>query len=170
MIIWISGPYGVGKSTLAEAMIVKMKKAIIFDAEEVGNAVRDSYPTCPFGYIFEDYPLWSEFCYQLLKDIHINFNKDIIVPMTLLREDSYKIIQKLNDDGIKTELIVLQADYETIYERILRRGEDENCWCIQNIKLSMDGTARLPGFSVCTTDVSVDDLVQVVFNKLGINC
>lgn len=90
--------------------------------------------------------------------------------MTLLREDSYKIIQKLNDDGIKTELIVLQADYKTIYERILRRGEDKNCWCIQNIKLSMDGTARLPGFSVCTTDVSVDDLVQVVFNKLGINC
>lgn len=132
MIIWISGPYGVGKSTLAEAMIVKMKKAIIFDAEEVGNAVRNSYPNCPFGYIFEDYPLWGEFCYQLLKDIHNNFNKDIIVPMTLLREDSYKIIQ--------------------------------------NIKLSMDGTARLPGFSVCTTDVSVDDFVQVVFNKLGINC
>ena len=70
MIIWISGPYGVGKSTLAEAMADKMKNALIFDAEEVGNAVRESYPDCPYCYIFEDYPLWGEFCYLLLKDVH----------------------------------------------------------------------------------------------------
>ena len=56
MIIWISRPYGVGKSTLAEAMAAKMKNALIFDAEEVGNAVRGNYPDCPYGYIFEDYP------------------------------------------------------------------------------------------------------------------
>ena len=37
MIIWISGPYGVGMSTLAEAMADKMKNALIFDAEEVLN-------------------------------------------------------------------------------------------------------------------------------------
>ena len=40
MIIWISGPYGVGKTTLAEAMAAKMDNALVFDAEEVGNAVR----------------------------------------------------------------------------------------------------------------------------------
>ena len=42
MIIWISGPYGVGKSTLAEAMATKMNNTLIFDAEEVGNAVREN--------------------------------------------------------------------------------------------------------------------------------
>ena len=47
MIIWISGAYGVGKSTLAEAMAAKMETAHIFDAEEVGNAVRENYPTAP---------------------------------------------------------------------------------------------------------------------------
>ena len=92
MIIWISGAYGVGKSTLAEAMAERMENALIFDAEEVGNAVRENYPNCPYGYIFEDYPLWGEFCYLLLKDIHKVFHKDILVPMTLLREESYGII------------------------------------------------------------------------------
>lgn len=43
MIIWISGPYGVGKSTLAEALEKKIQNALIFDAEEVGNAVRGNY-------------------------------------------------------------------------------------------------------------------------------
>lgn len=94
MIIWISGAYGVGKSTLAEAMAAQMENALIFDAEEVGNAVRGNYPNCPYGYIFEDYPLWAEFCYLLLKDIHAKFQKDILVPMTLLRKESYTIIQR----------------------------------------------------------------------------
>lgn len=39
-----------------------MEHALVFDAEEVGNAVRGNYPDCPYGFIFEDYPLWGEFC------------------------------------------------------------------------------------------------------------
>ena len=52
MIIWISGAYGVGKSTLAEALASRIDNALIFDAEEVGNAVRGNYPDDPYGYIF----------------------------------------------------------------------------------------------------------------------
>lgn len=92
MIIWISGPYGVGKTTLAEAMAAKMDNALVFDAEKVGNAVRGNYPDCPYGYIFEDYPLWGEFCYLLLKDIHEKFHMDILVPMTLLRIDTCHLV------------------------------------------------------------------------------
>ena len=88
MIIWISGAYGVGKSTLADALAERMENPLIFDAEEVGNAVRGNYPDFPYGYVFEDYPLWGEFCYRLLKDIHDNFQKDILVPMTLVRSAS----------------------------------------------------------------------------------
>ena len=131
MIIWISGAYGVGKSTLADAMAAKINNVLIFDAEEVGNAVRGSYPGCPYGYIFEDYPLWGEFCYMLLKDVHEKFHKDILVPTTLLRKDSYGIIDKLNRDGIDTRLIVLEAGYQTVRDRILARGEEEGCWCME---------------------------------------
>ena len=44
MIYWINGAYGVGKSTVAEYLKKKLNKAHIFDAEEVGNAIRDNYP------------------------------------------------------------------------------------------------------------------------------
>lgn len=47
MIVWISGAYGVGKSTLAAALAGKFEDAMIFDAEEVGNAVRGNYPGEP---------------------------------------------------------------------------------------------------------------------------
>lgn len=169
MIIWISGAYGVGKSTLAEAMAEQMENALIFDAEEVGNAVRGNYPNCPYGYIFEDYPLWAEFCYLLLKDIHTKFHKDILVPMTLLRKESYPIIRRLNGDGIKTELIILEADHKTIHDRILSRGEEEGCWCMEHIDLAIAGTASLPGVHIPAGNRSVEDLARLVFVKLGIH-
>lgn len=168
MIIWISGAYGIGKSTLAEAMAAQMKNALIFDAKEVGNAVRENYPNCPYGYIFEDYPLWSDFCYLLLKDIHLKFQKDILVPMTLLRKESYHIIQRLRNENIQTELVILEADYKTIHDRILSRGEDEDCWCMENIDLAIAGTISLPGIHISAVDISIENLVRRVFNELNI--
>ena len=166
MIIWISGPYGVGKSTLAEAMAAKMNNTLIFDAEEVGNAVRENYPDCPYGYIFEDYPLWGEFCYLLLKDVHEKFHKDILVPMTLLRAESYRIIEKLLRDGIDTRLVVLEANYQTVHDRILARGEEEGCWCMENIELARVGCAALPGIHIQTDDKTIDALCDEALNQM----
>lgn len=166
MIIWISGPYGVGKSTLAQVLAGRMENALIFDAEEVGNAVRGNYPDCPYGYIFEDYPLWGEFCYKLLKDIHNNFKKDILVPMTLVRSGSYQMIEALVRDGIETFLIVLEASYESIHERILARGEEEECWCMKNIEMARSGCAALPGIHIDTDGRDVEELACTVMDKI----
>lgn len=168
MIIWISGAYGVGKSTLAESMAAQMDNGLIFDAEAVGNAVRDNYPDCPYGYIFEDYPLWSEFCFLLLKDIHNRFNKDILVPMTLMRMESYTLIQRLRTAGIETTLVILEADHQTIHDRILHRGEEEGCWCMEHIDLSREGSAALPGLHISTQGIPVHDLAERVLAELKI--
>ena len=163
MIIWISGPYGVGKSTLAECLVAKMENAVVFDAEEVGNAVRDNYPDCPHGVIFEDYPLWCEFCCKLLRDIHENCHKDIIVPMTLVRKGSYRMIRKLRRAGIDTKLVILEASHQAVHDRILARGEKEGCWCMEQIELSSAGASALPGLHVPTDGKSAAQVCEDVF-------
>lgn len=167
MIIWISGAYGVGKSALAEAMADNMESALIFDAEEVGNAVRGNYPDCPYGYIFEDYPLWGECCCLLLKDIHAKFPKDILVPMTLLRAKSYELIERLNRAGCPTKLVVLEADMQTLHDRILKRGEEEDCWCMENRALAKSGAEALPGIHIQTDGRSMDEICREAMEKLG---
>lgn len=163
MIIWLSGAYGVGKSTLAEALVSRMDHAMVFDAEEVGNAVRENYLGEPYGVIFEDYPLWCEFVYTLLKDIHNTFHYNILVPMTLLRQNSYsKIIERLLTDGIDTKLIVLEGSYQSIHDRILSRGEEEDCWCMENIELARSGSHALPGYHITTDQRSVEELSEIV--------
>ena len=140
MIYWINGAYGVGKSTIAECLLKKLNKAHIFDAEEIGNAIRDNYPKeSKHSVIFEDYPLWRETNYKLLLDISSKYDGDIIVPMTLIREESYiDIIKRLQDNGISVKYIFLDGDYQTIRDRIISRGEKEDCWCMQNISLCLE--------------------------------
>ena len=162
MIIWISGPYGVGKSTLAQFMAERMPDTLVFDAEEVGNAVRGNYPDCPKGFIFEDYPLWGEFCCKLLKDIHETYRKNILVPMTLVRRESYRIIRKLRRAGIRTELVILEASHQTVHDRILSRGEEEGCWCMENIELSRAGTHAFAGLHIETDGRTVEELYRTV--------
>ena len=147
-------------------MAKRMENTLNFDAEEVGNAVRENYPDCPYGYIFEDYPLWGEFCYLLLKDIHEKFQKNILVPMTLLRKESYKIIERLNRDGIDTRLIILQANYQTVHDRILARGEEEDCWCMENIELARSGCGALLGIYIQTDGRSVAELCDTLLEQL----
>lgn len=167
MIIWISGAYGVGKSTLAEALAGKMENAFIFDAEEVGNAVRENYPDHPYGYIFEDYPLWGEFCYRLLKDLHEKFHKDLLVPMTLVRRESYGIIEKLIRDGIETKFVILEASWQSVHDRILARGETEGCWCMEHIEMARESSRLLPGgIHISTDDRTVEELTEIVLEKV----
>ena len=170
MIIWISGPYGVGKSTLAEVLADKMENALIFDAELVGDAVRSNYPDDPYGYIYEDYPLWGEFCCKLITDVHNTFHKDILVPMTLLRSTSYEnIIKKLRESGVETHLVVLEASYDSVHDRILARGEEEGCWCMENISLAREGCSALPGLHINTDGISVPALAELVLRKITEN-
>ena len=135
-----------------------MENAWIFDAEAVGNAVRENYPGWPNGPIFEDYPLWGEFCCRLLQDIHARFAADILVPMTLVRESSFSIIERLRQAGIDTELVILEASEQTVRDRILARGEEEGCWCMEHIGLSRSGSAALPGVRIPTDGRTVEEI------------
>lgn len=169
MILWIDGPYGVGKSTLAERLHEQQPNSFLFDAEAVGNAVRDNLPTELFnGYIFEGYPLWFETCAALLGDIAARYQGTVYVPMTLTEPDSFeKIARPLREQGVCIEHILLESDYGTVRERILARGEEEDCWCMQNIGLCLE---RQRGFEdvirVASVGKSVDELAAEVREKV----
>ncbi len=169
MVIWLSGAYGVGKSAVADELCKRIPDALIFDAEEVGNAVRGNYPDCPYGYIFEDYPLWAEFCYRLIGDIYEKFHKNILVDMTLVRESSrQQIIDKLRADGIEVHYFVLTACRQTIHDRILARGEDEDCWCMENLDMAMELSAAVPGsIQIHTDNILPEALANRILDLIG---
>lgn len=134
MVLWLNGPYGVGKSTLADELHGLLTQSIVFDAEQVGNAIRDNLPESFFRETFEEYPLWLETCLQLFIEISGGYNGVIIVPMTLKRPESMKIFDRLKAAGVDALHIMLRARAEEILRRIVERGEDEDCWCARQIQ------------------------------------
>ena len=139
MIIWINGAYGVGKTTIAELLKDELHPSFVFDPELVGNGIRDNYPEELFYETFEQYDIWLSSCYELLKDIYSRYKGTIIVPMTLLFDKSYQwIIEKLKKDGIDIRYIFLDADYDTLYKRMLETGrEEKDGWCVKHIDVCL---------------------------------
>jgi tagatose 1,6-diphosphate aldolase len=150
-IIWINGPYGVGKSTLAAYLHRCHPNSFVFDAEAVGNLVRDHRPDPMYnGAVFEDYPRWFDVCVLLLGDMAAGYDGDIYVPMTLIRRDSFsRFAAPLRARGIEVRQVLLVSDRNVVHDRILARGEDETCWCMQQIDLCL----------ACQADM--DDAVRI---------
>lgn len=58
MIIWINGPFGAGKTTLAKRLRDRRSKSLIFDPEEIGFVVKETVPM-PASGDYQDLPLWG---------------------------------------------------------------------------------------------------------------
>ena len=143
MIYWLNGAYGVGKTTVAEALQPLLRNAHIFDPEMVGNGIRDNYPDSLFCETYEEYPIWLETNYKLLKDLYERYDGDIIAPMTLLQESSYTaIIGRLLGDGIPARYIYLDADEATLKHRMIDSGREEpDSWCVGHIPVCLAAQA-----------------------------
>lgn len=59
--------------------------------------------------------------------------------MTLNKRDSFdKIAIPLKNIGVEVTHLLLEADFENVKNRILVRGEEENCWYMLNIYLCLE--------------------------------
>ena len=170
MIIWINGPYGVGKSALARELQTRLAGSFLFDAEQVGNAVRDNVPQMYFKETFEEFPLWHEMCYRLLRELDTLGVSPVLVPMTLLMPESEeKILGRLRENGVDVRHVLLQSDHDTVKSRILARGEAEDCWCMRQIDRCMLAQQSFPcDITLRSVDKTVPQLADIVLSAISI--
>ena len=169
MIIWIDGAYGVGKSTLAEKLHALLPNSFIFDAENVGNAVRDNLPqSVYYSETFEGYPLWFHICNELLTELNHRFDGIVLVPMTLMQQESYaRFAKPLRSKEIEIVHVLLESSKEVIHDRILERGESEDCWCMRHIDDCLSAQQHFEDvIQVQSVGQTVDELAQDVIEIL----
>ena len=80
MIIWINGPFGAGKTTLAKRLRDRRSKSLIFDPEEIGFVVKETVPM-PASGDYQDLPLWRGLTIAAVREIRRNYSQDIIIPV-----------------------------------------------------------------------------------------
>lgn len=152
MILWLNGAYGAGKSTTAELIQRLRPHTLLFDAEAVGNAVRDNLEQVVYHTEFPEYELWREFVAKLLLELGKDPETLVIVPMTVLNGTYLReIFAQLEEHGLPWRHMILDLAPETIRERVLARGETPAHWCYQQADRC---AALLPGLPGTHLDAS----------------
>ena len=123
MIVWLNGAFGAGKTTAAFELHRRLPGSFVYDPEEVGFFLRKNMPEACHTADFQDMPLWRSFNYQILKELHENYDGPVIVPMTLV-EPAYfeEIVGRLKDEGVPVVHIILYASRGTILKRLRKRN------------------------------------------------
>lgn len=113
MIVWLNGPFGVGKTAVAHALVEDKPDLAVFDPEQRGVAM---LRTLGDADDFQDLAAWRE---ELIEQAaRRSLSADLVIPMTVWRIEYYREIL----DGLKAATEVrpfrLTASEETLRERI----------------------------------------------------
>ena len=131
MIIWINGPFGVGKTTAAAELIARHPDWAIVDTEHVGyllqNVLDDRHPVRDF----QEWPAWRRLVVDTLTALHDQLSTTIVVPQTVVVESYWtEIAAGIAHAGIPLLAVTLDVSVEVHERRIAddRVELDASAW------------------------------------------
>lgn len=176
MIIMLNGSFGVGKTTVAKALVKALPNAVLYDPELIGYVLRRLpirlWPKAEVTNDFQDISLWRTWTIRLAGLLHRLTRRTLVVPMTLANP-AYLAQIRTGFKRIDPKLyhFCLTASLETIQKRLTRRGEDDR----DDISWPL-GKARLyvPMFSdaryeehINTETRSIEEIVRIILARVS---
>lgn len=170
MIIWINGAFGSGKTQTSHELHRRIPESYIYDPENAGYYIRKNIPQQVLKDDFQDYSMWRDFNYSMLKYISSTFDGIIIVPMTVVNPDYFQeIIGRLRNDGVAVHHFTLWASRETLQKRLRSRWEGKHSWAYQQIDRCMDNLAdEIFQHHLHTDSMSIQDVAEAMASALNI--
>jgi len=119
MIIFLNGPFGVGKTTTAQLLVERLPHAMVYDPEIMGSYLHYLLQTIDPVADFQDYGLWRTLTVEVARLLRVTYDRTLIVPMTITRQDYYADIlhgfQQLDPQVVCVRLL---ASMEVLHARI----------------------------------------------------
>lgn len=170
MIIWINGAFGSGKTSAAYTLHRRIPGSFVYDPEEVGYFIRKRIPGGMEKDDFQDYPMWREMNYAMLKNIAAGFGGILIVPMTVTNPVYFnEIVGRLRDEGVSVRHFTLWASRDVLLARLKGRGDGYNSWPARQVDRCLERLAN-PLFEehLDTDHLSRDEVVGRIAAECGI--
>jgi hypothetical protein len=122
MLVWINGPFGVGKTATAYELRRRLPGSVVCNPEHVGFGMRRMLPATLRGN-FQDLPAWRHSVAELLRLTLTGYPGPVIVPMTLVSHGYFEeIVGGLRGDGFDVRHFTLLAEAATVRRRLGRRS------------------------------------------------
>lgn len=122
MLIWINGPFGVGKTQTAHELHRRMPDSVVCDPEHLGFGLQRMLPKSLRG-DFQDLASWRSGVLEVLDLVVRQHTAAVLVPMTLV-EPAYvdEVLGGLRRQGHDVRHLALLAERGTVVERLQIRG------------------------------------------------
>ena len=123
-VIWINGAFGVGKTTVARALVKRCPGMVMFDPEQIGFLLRRAIPDECRPADFQDLALWRDLTARTILGIvqQCGGERPVVVPMTVARLDYFEeMLSRLNEGGVRVQPFTLTASPRTLKMRLWTR-------------------------------------------------
>lgn len=169
MLLWINGPFGVGKTQTAYALARRLPHAFVCDPEQLGFGIQRMTPPELRG-DFQDVPLWREGVRRVLDRNLSHFDGVLIVPMTVVNPVYFdEIVGELRRAGHEVRHVSLLASRETLLRRLRSRADFGNRWSSRQIDRCLSGLNQLdPAEHLHTDGLSYEQVVEAVAARAGL--
>lgn len=121
MLLWVNGPFGVGKTQTAVELIRRLPGSVLCDPEQVGFGLHRAMPAGLRG-DFQDLSAWGDGVYEVLDLVLRSHPGPVVAPMTVMRTDVFaRTVGRLREGGHDVKHTALLADRETVLRRLRER-------------------------------------------------
>ena len=133
MIIIINGPFGVGKTAVANELQRRVQNCMLYDPEEVGFMLRSMIPQdikepAEATGDFQDMELWRILTAVVAEEVKRKYRRTLIVPMTICNREYLSYIRDRFAQIDTTFHYCLLARKEIIHQRLAERGDAVGSW------------------------------------------
>ena len=143
MILWLNGPHGVGKSSVARHIVRAERGVRLIDPEAIGHRLRRELGE-PTPDDFKDLPEWRA---RTVAALSAAREKLVVVPMTLSDPQHFEeVIGTLRRGGADVRHVTLMARPETVRARIGKRWNWPRAkrWALARVEGSLAALAGEP--------------------------
>ncbi len=131
MIVWINGPFGVGKSTVTALLAEQWPECTVFDPETLGFLLRLWQPADAVVSDFQDLSVWRRLVRETASGLLRDFGRPLLVPMTLLSPAYFdEIVGGLREEGIDVRHFCLLAGRDEVVARLAARDDLDDSWTV----------------------------------------
>ena len=158
MILFINGPFGVGKTSVARVLVERLPNAMLYDPEAIGYVLRRTPGLIRKVDDYQDYALWRGLVVVVARVLRTAFAETLVIPMSVWRRgclDSITAGLRRVDPDLKC--FRLTASRDVLVSRISSDSEDPGAygWRMSHVEVCLSA-AEDPtlGVEIPTDDVA----------------
>ena len=164
MILFINGPFGVGKTTVARLLVQKLPRTILYDPEIIGGVLHRVLGPLTKVEDYQDYTLWRRLVVGGARLSRRVSGRTMVIPMTVRRRDAFEpLVEGLRrvDPNLWCFRLTAPRDILVVVGRISSVSEDKEAypWCASHLEVCPKAL-RDPAFG---TEIRTEGLAPAQF-------